>query len=57
MDLVTNNSVYDKELLKPYKDFVKYVKEVLDTAYGGVNNWSEADAFEGIYERIKALSD
>lgn len=54
---MSNNSVYDKELLQSYKDFVKYVKEVLDTAYGGVNSWSEADAFEGIYERIKELSD
>lgn len=52
-----NGSVYDQNLLKPYKDFVNYVKEVLDTAYGGVSSWSEADAFEGIYERIKRLSD
>lgn len=53
MSIIQDDSIY--ETLQEYKDFVKYVKEVLDNAYGGVRNWSEADAFEGIYERISKL--
>lgn len=28
----------------------EFIVKELDTAYGGVNHWSEADAFEDIYE-------
>lgn len=55
MSIIQDDNIY--QTLQEYKDFVKYVKEVLDTAYGGVKGWSEADAFEGIYERITKLSD
>lgn len=47
----------DRERIEELEDFVNYVKHALDTAYGGVQYWSEADAFEGIYERIKQLRD
>lgn len=31
------------------KELAQFVMDELDKAYGGVKQWSEADAFEGIY--------
>jgi len=37
------------------KELAQFVIDELDKAYGGVKNWSEADAFEDIYERCEKI--